>query len=85
MKSENQFHIYPNPNHSGVFYYSLGKSIISGKSRLEVIDCNGTIIYNRVITETEGQFVLGSNLPAGVYFFRFIFKGSVITKSIIMG
>jgi hypothetical protein len=51
---------------------------------MDVINSDGVIIHKQVISENEGQINLFDKVSAGIYFFRIIFKDSVITQSVIM-
>jgi lysophospholipase L1-like esterase len=79
----NFLNIYPNPNNSGKFYYYLNKSIICRKTKLEVINSNGIILYKQVLSGTEGQIDLGGKVSKGVYFFKLTCGNVVITKAVV--
>ncbi len=81
---EKSLNIYPNPNNSGIFFYCLNKSVIHGKTKLEVINSNGVILYKQVLSETKGQIDLGGKVSKGIYFFKLTYDNSVITKPIVM-
>ncbi len=76
--------IYPNPNHSGIFYYCIDKSAITGIVRLELVNMNGTIIQNQIISETEGKIDMSNNVLKGMYFIKLLIGNNVIAKSIII-
>jgi len=77
--------IYPNPNNSGAFYYHINKYMIQRKIELQVINSSGIIVFKQLISESDGQIELRDKMSKGLYFFKFTFGDSVITKSIIIG
>jgi hypothetical protein len=84
MPMQNSLNIYPNPNHTGVFYYSIDKSMFSKKAAIEIIGSNGIIIEKQMLTATDGQLDLNGKISKGVYFFRITLGDSVIRKTVIV-
>jgi Carbohydrate esterase 2 N-terminal/GDSL-like Lipase/Acylhydrolase family/Secretion system C-terminal sorting domain len=84
MPVQNFTYIYPNPNHTGVFYYSIDKSMFSKKAAIEIIGSNGIIIERQMLTAADGQLDLNGKLSKGVYFFRITSGDSVIRKTIVL-
>lgn len=79
----NVFNIFPNPGRSEIFYYRLDKSMISGKTKLEVISNNGTILYRQAISDSEGSIDLSGKAPKGVYFFKLTSGNKVHTIPVV--
>jgi hypothetical protein len=84
VNSENVFALYPNPNHSGIFYYCIDRSILSRKAVLEVIANNGILIYRQLLTASEGQLILPGPLTKGICFFKITAGNSVRMKSVVI-
>jgi uncharacterized repeat protein (TIGR02059 family) len=76
--------VYPNPNNSHTFYYHINQSVIQRNIKLQVINTSGIILYEQVISSSDGHFELSDKMSKGLYFFKFTYEGSVITKSIII-
>ncbi len=83
IKELNSLNIFPNPNNSGIFYYCLNQAEVVGKTKLEIITCNGISLYTQLLSGVNGQIDLRGKISKGVYFLRFINGDSVITKSIV--
>jgi hypothetical protein len=84
MNVQNSLSLYPNPNHTGVFYYSIDKSGVPKNAAVEVIGSNGIVVFKQMLSATDGEFALNGNLSKGVYFFKFTIGDSVIIKSILL-
>ncbi len=79
-----KLNVFPNPNSSEIFFYQIDKSLISGKGKLVVISNHGKILFNQAITEAEGSIDLNGKVSKGLYFFKFSFIDTEITKSVII-
>jgi len=75
--------IYPNPNSSGLFYYSIGQSEASDNSSVYVYSINGELIYNQDLSKTKGVIDLNGKITHGAYIFKFTVGQMVVTKSVV--
>ncbi len=74
------FNIFPNPNPSGRFQYSLGNMEIDRNTKLEVFNACGAIIYNQPVKETKGSIDL--MLSKGIYIFKVTAGKNILTQSV---
>lgn len=83
IEKQGSIEIYPNPNSSGKFYFSLGQSEIPNNSKLEVFNTTGARVFNQSLSSPEGTVDLNGKISKGIYIFKVSLGESVITKSIV--
>jgi hypothetical protein len=62
--------IYPNPNHAGIFNYSIDGFTIYGYATLEINGRSGILVYKQLISDSEGQIDIHSELSPGIYYIK---------------
>lgn len=81
----NTIEVYPNPS-SGLYHLTVG-SVEDGEAELSVFNLKGQQIYsgNGVFNQRDNtvDFDLTGN-PAGIYYFRAIINGEVLTKTLVL-
>jgi hypothetical protein len=83
IDKQGSIEIYPNPNSSGKFYYSINQSEVSKDSRLEVYSTNGALVYNQNLSGLKGMIDLNEKMTKGIYIIKFTLGESVVTKSVV--
>jgi len=76
---QNYFTIFPNPS-NGIF--SINQDESGQKYIVQILDCNGHIIYNNLLTKSSEQIDI-SKFPNGIYLMKIISKNGFSVKKII--
>jgi hypothetical protein len=76
---QNYFTIFPNPS-NGIF--SINQDVSSQKYIVQILDLNGHIIYNNLLTKSSEQMDI-SKFPNGLYLMKIISKYGFSIKKII--
>ena len=75
------FNIYPSPA-SGKVYFSLRSTEDIKTAQIELHNLYGELIFYKKLSEANGEIDI-SNLPIGVYYFKFIADNFTQTKSVV--
>lgn len=74
--------VYPNPT-NGMFQFAIEASQITKKSKVEIYNLKGQIIYQSGVTEAISTIDL-SNQSIGIYFLKFYSGQAILTKKIVI-
>ncbi|WP_163709120.1 T9SS type A sorting domain-containing protein [Mangrovibacterium lignilyticum] len=81
----NSVEVYPNPS-SGLYHLTVA-SVSDGDAELSVYSQTGQLIYSGVGSFNQQENMIDfdlSNNPSGVYYFRAIINGAIMSKKLIL-
>jgi PKD repeat protein len=81
----NTIEVYPNPS-TGLYHLTVG-SVEDGEAELSVYNQRGQLIYSGTGAFNQKENTVDFNLsgnPAGLYYFRAIINGEVMTKKLLL-
>jgi len=82
-KLDNAFTVFPNPNNTGEFFYTIDNSIIKENINIEVVASNGNIIYEQKVSGFNGTITI-NNASTGCYFIHLRNNEYFINKPILI-
>jgi len=76
--------LYPNPNKTGMFYYSFSSDIVQSKGHLEVLNSKGAKLYSQELQESNGVIDFSKCYTKGLYIFDFTLDNDVVKKTVLL-
>jgi hypothetical protein len=85
LNADADFAIYPNPNYTGVFNYTVNDNFFTQNTVVEVIDSKGAVVFRQNLVNHQGQFSINQKIGKGIYVFKISNGNSLVSKSVIIG